>query len=308
MVLPLLLACTTVSAPPVDLPPLRSAAPDRVRLAVVGDVGRGTRQQAQVASALRSWCAEAGCDAVLIPGDLLYPRGMEAPDDPRAEDWVAAPYRDAGPLYLALGNHDYGHGRNVEKAGWSMDWAARTEGVELPGPAYAVALGDVGGLLVVDTNAAFQFDAGPAEAFLGERLPALDGWRVVMGHHPFRSNGPHGNAGAYEGWRGLPWLSGRALESLYTSTLCPDADLFLAGHDHNLQILDHCGVQLVVSGAGGAVREVVDRGNDAAFTAAAAGFVWLSLHDDGRGEAVVVSGEGEVLHREALTRRLRPPR
>ncbi len=300
-------ACTAAPQPLGAAPPLQVAQPGHLRLAVVGDAGKGNATQREVAAALAAWCAAEGCDAVLLAGDLLYPRGMESPTDPRAGDWIEAPYIDSAPrLLLALGNHDYGHGRSEQKAEWLVAWAAERPGVELPQRHYEVELAGVpGSVMVLDTNTAFQFDEGPQQAWLADRLPAIDGWRIVLGHHPFRSDGTHGNAGAYEGWRGLPYLSGRALEALFTETLCPHADVYLSGHDHNLQLIEHCDVQLVVSGAGASTTPIVDRGNDPSFAAAEAGFVWLSLGDDGQGEAVAVSGEGEVLHRQLLRRRLR---
>jgi hypothetical protein len=103
--------------------------------------------------------------------------------------------------------------------------------------------------------------------------------KVVFGHHPFRSNGPHGNAGAYEGWSYIPWLSGASLERLFTATLCDQADVYLSGHDHNLQWTTACAVELVVSGSGAKTRPIVDRGNPMHFAEAAPGFVWLELSE-----------------------------
>jgi predicted phosphodiesterase len=300
-----LLACTTVPHHVGSAPAIEGTTQGVVRLAVVGDTGKGNPLQQRVAQGMAGWCAEHGCDAVLVAGDLIYPRGMESADDPRAETWVAEPYRDIAPVYLTLGNHDYGHGRSLEKAGWLVDWAGRAEGVHLPSHQFEAGLPDGGRLFVLDTNLAFQFDEQPQQQWLQQALPQVEGWRVVLGHHPFRSDGPHGNAGAYEGWRGLPWLSGRALETMFDATLCPHADLYLAGHDHNLQLLDHCGVALVVSGSGAAVTEVVDRGNDPAWAAAVGGFVWVELRADGTGRAIAVSDDGAPMFERPLRRRLR---
>jgi len=302
------LMMTGCSSPALSVGEAPALAPRNagvVRLAVLGDTGKGNDTQAAVAGSVAEVCARSGCDAVVLLGDLLYPRGMDAPDDPRAQRLVAAPYASAADrTFLALGNHDYGHGRSRQKAGWVRDWAARTPGIEHPGDAYTVDLG-IGSLHVLDTNLAFQWGGQPQRDWLVESLPAVEGWRVVAGHHPFRSDGPHGNAGSYEGWSGIPFLSGRTLVPLFEQGLCPHADVYLAGHDHSLQLLEHCGVQLLVVGAGAGTTPIVDRGNDPAFAMAEAGFAWLELHADGTGVAVFYDANGSELARETLTRRLR---
>ena len=61
-------------------------------------------------------------------------------------------------------------------------------------------------------------------------------WNVVYGHHPIRSGGKHGN-------------SSKLIQNL-EPLLCQYADIYLAGHDHDLQYLkSDCGLALVVSGA-----------------------------------------------------------
>ena len=118
---------------------------------------------------------------------------------------------------------------------------------------------------------------------MSEQQQATDtDWNVVFGHHPFRSNAEHGNAGAYEGWVNLPFASGSSLGQLFERGLCPKTDVYLSGHDHNLQLLERCGVNLIVSGAGATARPVVDRGNRTRFERATHGFVWVELGAVGR--------------------------
>lgn len=281
------------SEPPVDAriaPPPPLADPDRIRLLALGDVGRGTETQRQVARGAAAACAERGCDAVLLLGDNLYPSGMESPDDPRADAWLRDLYEPIGaPVYLVLGNHDYARGRDVERAGWLVAWAARTDGFELPGPVWTTRAGPLR-LIGLDTNRALQFGEAAQAAWLDEQLDDDARWTVVLGHHPLRSDGPHGNAGSYEGTRWLPWASGRSVERLL-SVLCGRADLYLAGHDHSRQLLEHCGVPLVVSGAGGSATGIVDRGNQPRFAQGSPGGAWLELGPE-EGRVVFLDADG----------------
>lgn len=260
-------------------PSVPTRIPGTVRLAAIGDVGKGNEGQRRVADAVAQTCASRGCDLILLLGDNLYPRGMESPDDPRANDWILEPYASVGvPVFLVLGNHDYAHGRDRQRAAWQLDWAERTEGVELPAHAWELRVGPLQ-LLGLDTAAAFQFGARDQRRWLQQRLADTHApWTVVAGHHPLRSNGRHGNAGAYEGWSHVPWLSGAAIERLL-APLCDRVDLYLSGHDHSRQLLQHCGVDLIVSGAGASTTPILDRGNAPRFARDTLGLVWLELTD-----------------------------
>ncbi len=277
MIWGLLLACTSGQVPSAT-ESLGAVSSDRLRLVAIGDVGRKTDAATRVAAAVQRVCAERGCDLVVLLGDNLYPRGLETPEDPRADAYISDRYAEAdAPLWLVLGNHDYGHGRSTQKAAWQVAWAQRTPGVNLPAQTWVVDAGPAR-LVGLDTNAALQFGEGPQAAWLARAFDDRpDAWRVVLGHHPFRSDGPHGNAGAYEGWRFVPWMSGGSLERLFEDGLCGRADLYLSGHDHSRQLIDHCGATLVVSGAGASTTEIVDRGNAPAFAEATPGLVWIEL-------------------------------
>lgn len=265
-----------------------------MRLVAVGDAGRDNATARAVGRAVRATCAERGCDAGLLLGDNLYPRGLTAPDDP-ALDTAMAPFRDAGfPWLMVHGNHDYGHGLSTERAGWARDWAARTGGFEHPSPWYAATAGPVD-LFALDTTWSFWHGAGAQQRWLTDALDRSEArWRVVFGHHPFRSEGEHGNAGAYEGWVNLPIASGEALEDLFEQALCGRAHLYLSGHDHTLQLLDRCGVTLVVSGAGSAATPLEGHGNDVAFARAVHGFAWIELGSTAR--VLFFDEQGRLLH------------
>ncbi len=279
-----------VSTAVAPSPPL--ARPDVVRFAALGDTGKDDAGQRAVAAALRTVCAREGCDFVALLGDNLYPAGFEADDDPRADRVIREPYAAVAPVYAVLGNHDW--------AGWDGDvaerqlaWAARQDGVHAPAHAWSFEAWPL--LLAgVDTNAVFVRGGGFQASWLAERLAASEApWKVVVGHHPLRSNGPHGDAGAYEGWRFVPWMSGRAVASFFADGVCGRADLYLGGHDHTRQLLEACGVTLVVAGTGASGTRIVDRGNTPRFADAELGFAWLELRTDG-GELRFYGVDAEV--------------
>ena len=250
--------------------------PDRVRFVAVGDTGEGNATQRSVAEAIGSVCAKRGCDFVLLLGDNLYPRGMDSDTDARMGEVFTAIYGDLGlPFYGVLGNHDYGHGRDQARADRQLRWAARSDVLNMPSRNYRIDAGTVS-LWGLDTNAVFWFGAGDQQSWLNESLDGSTArWKFAFGHHPYRSNGQHGNAGAYEGLPGLPIVAGRRLQKLFRDELCGEVDLYLSGHEHNRQWQEACGMQLLVSGAGAKAKPLVNRGNVAVFEATTEGLVWV---------------------------------
>lgn len=270
-------------APVVRAEPGTLAVADRdhVRFVALGDGGKATPVRDRVADAVVEHCRERGCDFVVLLGDLVYPRGLEGPTDPHAERHVVAPWAEVGvPIVAVLGNHDYAHGGNRERAGWMIEWAQGRDDVVMPGHFWALQAGPVS-LIGLDTADAIRFGAEPQLGWLVDTLAdhAEASWVVAFGHHPRWSNGPHGNAGTYEGWWGVPFMSGVAVERLL-EPLEGRAQLYLAGHDHTRQIIERDGFVQVVSGAAASVTRIVDRGNDPTFASATPGFAWVDVRPD----------------------------
>lgn len=276
----LLLACTRTAPITDDHVLSRDAGGSSVRFVALGDVGKGNDTQRAVAGAMQRVCARRGCDFGLLLGDNLYPDGMTAPDDPRIDAVLTDVYGPLGlDIYAVLGNHDYGRQHVPENARYQLDWAAKHERFHMPRPYYRFRTGPAA-FWALDTDTVFWEGAEAQAAWLDETLGPVEArWKVVFGHHPYRSNGRHGNAGAYEGWSNVPYASGNALLTLFDEHLAGRAHLYLAGHDHNLQSLNHEGLELVVSGAGASARELVDRGNTLRAGHDVAGFAWIELAD-----------------------------
>src|SRR5262249_21167323 len=91
-------------------------------------------------------------------------------------------------------------------------------------------------------------------------------WKVVYGHHPIYSAGHHGDT---------PELVERLLPVLRRR-----ADVYLCGHDHDLQHLkEEEGVHFFVAGGGGAKTRAPHAGPRSLFARAGHGFAVLDADD-----------------------------
>lgn len=267
---------------PAEIGLVPTADPTRVRFVAVGDTGNGNRTQHAVARAMGEVCAARGCDLGLLLGDNLYPRGMSGPDDPAMDRVTTEVYGDLPfDFYAVLGNHDYGDSTEEQRAAWQVGWARRTEQFVMPQRFYGFSAGPAR-FWALDTNMIFWHGGAAQGAWVDLGLPLAPRWRVAFGHHTYRSEGRHGNAGSYEGYAYLPYASGGRMAAFVESHLCGEVDLYLSGHDHNLQWLRACGLELVVSGAGSDTRPLEGRGNDPLFASDSAGFAWIELAQEGR--------------------------
>jgi predicted phosphodiesterase len=296
----LLLGCGAPDFPPPAVAPWVVAEADRVRFVAVGDVGKGNASQRHVARAIAETCTVRGCDFVVLLGDNLYPRGMEGPEDPQAALVLTDVYAPLGlPVYAVLGNHDYAHGRDDARAEWQIAFADREPWLHMPARAYSFRAGPAD-VFAIDTTWAFWRGSEPQQSWLTAALDASAApWRVVVGHHPMRSNGPHGDVGAYEGLSGVPIASGTRVQGLLDVT-CGRADLYLSGHDHSLQWQSACGVELIVSGAGASTTPI-EGDAPSRFERAAEGFAWIELGSEGM-TAAFVDQHGAVLHEDRVRR------
>lgn len=292
---PLLLALVVA----LPLVAVLAEGPGPVRFVLLGDTGTGEAAQYEVAAAVGAVCAARGCDFAVIAGDNIYDSGVESPYDPQFDTKFEQPYAGlAMPFYLALGNHDEsafsdGLGEANTKGDHEIAYSHRTDRASskwnMPARWYDVRVGDVH-LVVIDSNVVLwsglqvgdPLSAAQGE-FVRDTLDASDArWKFVVGHHPYVSNGQHGNAGAYEGVPGFAtWV-----KLWFEEYACGRADAILAGHDHDLQWLapvPACGAtEFLVSGAGAKSRPLADPARNAAHfqRGSSLGFAWLEADGD----------------------------
>jgi tartrate-resistant acid phosphatase type 5 len=235
--------------------------------------GTGFVAQTQVAQGMRKFVQSMNShpDALFMLGDSWYGDLAEGALSRRWKTQFEEMYPVElfpGPVYTMLGNHDYQHlPANVNKVEAELEYARMGRGVNdkptrwtLPARWYTFdfpAASPLMHCIVLDSNMPSQSGRVPAPPNFtltleeqAEQLRWLEQqlarsrtapFLVVMGHHPVYSNGPHGDH---------PVLI-RDWDPLFRQH---KVDLYLAGHDHDLQVLhfeDHPTTH-VLSGGGGA--------------------------------------------------------
>lgn len=215
-------------------PPHFSLKPaDRgVRVLAFGDFGDGGEAQRQLAKAMLRFHRKSAFDFGITLGDNFYDRGLPSPNDGRWKTWWHDMY---GPLRLrfwaTLGNHDWG---DPDSPAAEILHTRQSESWRLPAPYYTYSAGPVQ-FFALDTNEMSEAQLTWMDAALSS---SRSRWRIVYGHHPIYSAGVHRDNEALRA-RLLPLLRNRA-------------DVYLAGHDHDLQHLaPDGGVHFFVSGCGG---------------------------------------------------------
>jgi tartrate-resistant acid phosphatase type 5 len=250
-----------------------------LRFVAVGDTGKANATQLDVAAAIRDQCAAEGCDFVLLLGDNLYPEGAEDVDDDVWQSAFEEPYQEIDlPFYAVLGNHDYGGkflfvdvdglGNQFERGPVEVAYSQHSDKWRMPATHYTMRQGPVG-FVAIDTDSILWKNRRNGNQWTwwpGALAEVADApWVFAVGHHPYRSNGDHGNAGDYQTLDlsiHLDQLDGEEVEEFMEENVCGNVDLYLSGHDHDRQWLSDpslcAGTELVVSGAGAEVKPLDD--------------------------------------------------
>jgi hypothetical protein len=233
---------------------------------MLGDWGTVTEpgQQITVANAMKRWVSENSIrpDALLMLGDNFY---GEMPGGVMSGRWIRQfeqMYPSSffpGPAYAVLGNHDYEtlRGNKVEA---ELAYTRQSSRWTMPRRWYSVKLPKENPLLTLiclDSNipGSKGHDLSPwsfvltrqqhdeQQQWLEAELakPRTTQFLAVAAHHPLYSNGQH---------RDNPKLIAQ-WDSLLRRY---KVDLYLSGHDHDLQHLEFKGhpTSFVISGGGGA--------------------------------------------------------
>lgn len=209
-----------------------------VRVLAFGDFGSGSRAQRQLASDMLAYHKENPFDLGITVGDNFYPRGLSSPLHRRWQSQWEDLYTPLGiEFYAILGNHDLGDSASpfaqVLRTKRSTSW-------RMPAAYYTFSAGPVQ-FFGIDTNKG-RLNAEQLAWLESELKKSTASWKVVYGHHPFKSDGEHGDD-TYT----------RKLAALLLPILkAGGADVYLAGHDHDMQYLKPEGeLNLFVSGGGG---------------------------------------------------------
>ncbi|MDF1568275.1 MAG: metallophosphoesterase [Spirochaetaceae bacterium] len=211
-------------------------------------------------------------DFVLYLGDNFYEEGMSSVFDPLWNTAFTDVYDFSRlPLfYVVAGNHDY-----LGNVLAQVDYCSLHTSWSMPALAFKVTYELSDGTFIhfigIDTNILVN-SGDDAEAhwyWLEQRLIEISGGNIVMfGHHPVYSAGWHGDT---------PNLVSRLQPLMSTHGV----DLYMAGHDHNLEIRKAVdGVRHVVSGSGGKLRAVTAE-TESLYAASVPGAVIIELDASG---------------------------
>ncbi|MCC1497597.1 metallophosphoesterase [Alcanivorax sp. 1008] len=258
------------------------ASNEVLRFVAVGDMGTGKNGQLRVANAIQQICDPATnpCHFAIGLGDNIYEKNVISPYDSVFNSHFVTPYEKLGfPFYMALGNHDSdllidGFGNfaiagqtQVLYSNLNSQWKMPNRYYEHSHPANAgaptasfLALDSTPMMAIIDPLLLIDPEyASRQGTWARNRLASSNAtWKFAYAHHPYLSNGKHGNAGNYDGFNGSAPLLYRQAGEYYRvwlkDNICGKVDVFFTGHDHDLQLLHaipECGNTLfVVSGAG----------------------------------------------------------
>lgn len=284
--------------------------PAALRFIVIGDSGSGSEGQYAVGNAIAEVCQQKdefvgdmafpGCDLVVGLGDNIYESGVTSVDDPQFEEKFEKPFEPVQlPFYMVLGNHDNtayvgGDGAGNARGEFQVDYTyfdgKLSSRWNMPDRYYQHSAGmtttnprPLVDFFALDSNPIAGGFADPDLAYayhtygIDQRNWAVNAlgssdavFKIAMSHHPYLSNGSHGNAGNYDGVPSelLPVLAGERWKAFMEEAVCDQADFLFAGHDHDLQVLNavpSCGrTEFVVSGAAGKTRSLADTERNAA--------------------------------------------
>jgi tartrate-resistant acid phosphatase type 5 len=200
---------------------------DTLRIAVVGDIGAGTKE---IALGIAAVHRAAPLDAIVTTGDNIYPCGVRSASDPQWD--LLRPLASLGvPIYPVLGNHDRCGNAAAEIGAPLPNW-------RFPSTEYVVQTA-AADFAMLDTTAYAEGRAPPPDIgalFSG----STTAWRIAVGHHPLLSSGYHGHFPRGEHHRMLRLIA--AMRQAHV-------DLYMSGHDHHLELIRDRPLMLI-SGAG----------------------------------------------------------
>ena len=222
-----------------------------------------------VASSMISMCKDNSCDFAVMPGDNIYPDGatlgVDGKDDTtRFEDIFITPFGGLGKskpdfrIYVALGNHDWNTSREGAMA--QVSFMESTKPFYMDGIFYSVKPPAGNGeieVFVIDTEVLLagvevkEAELNPdgsekqtddidepkpwtvphtdaeknMSAWLEEQLRNSNAkWKIVLAHHPIWSSG------------GSKFEEARVLRRMILPAMCKYADMYIAGHEHSLEL------------------------------------------------------------------------
>lgn len=216
-----------------------------------GDMGSGYPEQYKVSSAIKQNIRRNKIKDPFICGlgDNMYPKGCYSPDDKQFIEKFEKPYSNLSDditMFMILGNHDYGYdnetwdsccknqikyGKLSEKKNKKWRMPSRYYSVEKKDKDFTIEL------FMIDTNISLfnhndkekpserKRTNQQLETMIRNIRKSKADWKIVIGHHTWRSVAGHGNA--------EPELED-FLQELFMKA---PFHVYICGHDHNKQFI-----------------------------------------------------------------------
>lgn len=205
--------------------------PGSVKLAVIGDSGRGWAPQHDVARQMAAYRASFPFDVVLMGGDNIY-EGPATPDDYRTkfEEPYAGLLAGGVRFHAVLGNHDDPEQRHYPL----FNMQGERYYTFAPGPVTEVQV------FALDST---TLDATQVKWLTRELARSRARWKVVLLHHPLYSSGRYGLEARWTRW------------TLESTLVAHGVDVVFSGHEHIYQRSRlQRGIQYFITGGAGSLR------------------------------------------------------
>ena len=237
---------------------------------IMGDSGTGTDAQFKTAAAMQQVCVQKQCDMAFGLGDNIYELGPWSVWHKQFDEKFEKPFAGMDmPFFMILGNHDTsglipGDGSVNYRGSHEVEYTKHSDKWKMNSRYYAVRDEQAGAFFLgYDSNQTNAYVVPFWEPYwtpngeytknqkswIKQELAASQNqqfWRFAFAHHPFLTNGHHGDDVLVQG-------SG-PYRDLMRYNICNQVDFILAGHEHALEVLapveGECGrTRHVVSGA-----------------------------------------------------------
>jgi len=248
-----------------------------LKFIALGDMGSGEKEQFKVSKGIERIIKNLknkrikNISFIVGLGDNIYECGVKSSTDKQFKNKFEKPYKNIDKkFYMCLGNHDYSGPEyclktfesyedykdsplhEIEYSNISKKWI-------MPGKyyyyTYAVDKSCNADFFVIDTNIDRMGKKEQIEqlTFITDAInKSTAKWKILYGHHPWRSLGGHGHAdNSLEQY----------FRELINKTKNTKIDLYMCGHDHNKQYIEldvknKYKIPLMVCGTGGKEHEL----------------------------------------------------
>jgi len=189
---------------------------------ILGDSGSGTDGQILVAKSMEEIIKDRPIESVIIVGDNIYPDGCQTVDDKQFNTKFRDPYQNINlPFYLCLGNHDY-HTNPQSQIDYTFSKYNLDKKWNMPSKWYTQRF-PFCDMFFIDTNFK-HLQEDIIQKQLNDTIQSIKKskkrWKILCGHHTWRSVGGHGNAEERHE---------KFMDDLLTKV---KIDIYICGHDH----------------------------------------------------------------------------